>query len=208
MRDHFHLLAWFFSLGLHGLVASFLIQVPCKNAEMAPISIEMKWVDSSPAPSPSFKKHVSQGETQKRPEKSVANTSQSISNKEGHKRLREKFCAKPKAVLPSRFEDQVSENNEKALEKSGSHPGPNMNIKRKVYKPLPKYPWICRKRRQEGRVTLSIKTDEKGQVVQAGIHKSSGYSSLDQAALSAVKIWVFADNSPQKFLSIAFRLKG
>lgn len=80
--------------------------------------------------------------------------------------------------------------------------------KRKPYQPLPKYPWICRKRGHIGCVSLAIQTNEEGHVISIRLHKSSGHVSLDQAALNALKTWVFADGGCQKLVSIAFRLKG
>jgi len=80
--------------------------------------------------------------------------------------------------------------------------------KRIASKPLPKYPWICRKRGQEGSVSLMVQTNEEGQVISVSLHKSSGYAALDQSALTAVKYWVFDDHASQKILSIAFHLKS
>ncbi len=73
--------------------------------------------------------------------------------------------------------------------------------------PLPSYPWVCRKRRQEGVVYLYVKTNKEGHVVEASLHKSSGHGLLDKAALEAVKAWTFKERNSKKTLSIAFRLK-
>jgi TonB family protein len=81
-------------------------------------------------------------------------------------------------------------------------------ILKKSYQPLPKYPWICRKRGQEGHVCLFVRTNGEGRVIRARLHKSSGHSALDQAALTAVKEWIFSDYTSQKLLSISFRLNG
>ncbi len=79
---------------------------------------------------------------------------------------------------------------------------------RKSHKPLPTYPWICRKRHQEGTVTMKVKVDEDGNVIQAQVYKTSGYEKLDEAALKAVKSWTMAESHTSKILSIAFRLNG
>jgi len=75
------------------------------------------------------------------------------------------------------------------------------------HQPLPSYPWVCRKRGQEGVVCLYVKTNKEGHVIEAHLHKSSGHDLLDKAALEAVKSWTFSERNFQKTLSIAFRLK-
>lgn len=82
------------------------------------------------------------------------------------------------------------------------------NLQRQAYHPLPKYPWVCRKRHQEGMVSLKVKTNGEGHVIDVSLNKSCGYVRLDEAALEAVKSWIFAEGNSQKTLSIAFRLKG
>lgn len=79
---------------------------------------------------------------------------------------------------------------------------------RKSYKPLPSYPWACRKRGHEGVVAVFIRTDEGGKVIEAKIQNSSGYELLDEAALKAVQQWVLAEGPVQKTFSIVFRLNG
>ncbi len=77
-----------------------------------------------------------------------------------------------------------------------------------AHQPLPPYPWVCRKRGQEGIVCLHVHTNKDGQVVEASLHKSSGHARLDRAALEAVKSWILTERNVQKTLSIAFRLRG
>lgn len=79
---------------------------------------------------------------------------------------------------------------------------------RKNHTPLPTYPWICRKRHQEGTVKVSVKLDAEGKVIQAQVYKSSGYEKLDEAAIKAVKSWTMAASQSSKIFSIAFRLNG
>jgi TonB family protein len=78
--------------------------------------------------------------------------------------------------------------------------------KRRSHHPLPSYPWICRKRGQEGVVALKVKINEEGQVTEALLQKSSGHTRLDEVALEALKTWIFVEDSCTKILSIAFRL--
>ncbi|EKE09952.1 MAG: hypothetical protein ACD_16C00099G0010 [uncultured bacterium] len=79
---------------------------------------------------------------------------------------------------------------------------------RKAYKPLPSYPWICRKRGHEGVVAIFIRTNDEGKVIESKIKKSSGYDLLDEAALKAILHWVLAEGRVQKTFSIVFRLNG
>jgi|GEM_PF-3695225 len=74
--------------------------------------------------------------------------------------------------------------------------------------PLPSYPWVCRKRGQEGVVCLHVKTNKEGHVVEVNLYKSSGHDLLDKAALEAVKSWILSEGNSDKTLSIAFRLEG
>lgn len=55
----------------------------------------------------------------------------------------------------------------------------------------PEYPADLRKRNIEGEVIVSLRIDEKGNVHDLKINKSSGFSSFDQAALKAVSKWEF-----------------
>lgn len=55
----------------------------------------------------------------------------------------------------------------------------------------PEYPANLRKRNIEGEVIVSLRIDEKGNVHDLKITKSSGFSSFDQAALKAVLEWEF-----------------
>ncbi|GHV37399.1 hypothetical protein FACS1894187_14010 [Synergistales bacterium] len=54
----------------------------------------------------------------------------------------------------------------------------------------PEYPAIARKRKEEGTVVLLITLDGTN-VVGVDVEKSSGFSSLDGAAVAAVKKWRF-----------------
>ena len=55
----------------------------------------------------------------------------------------------------------------------------------------PKYPPLARRRSQEGTVWLSIRLDEFGRQKERRVLRSSGISSLDDAALEAVAGWKF-----------------
>lgn len=57
--------------------------------------------------------------------------------------------------------------------------------------PLPPYPRIAKLRNYQGEIEVSVVTDFQGNVVNAEIHHSSGYSILDNAALRTLKKWRF-----------------
>ncbi|MGH1486531.1 MAG: energy transducer TonB [Cellvibrionaceae bacterium] len=56
----------------------------------------------------------------------------------------------------------------------------------------PNYPEIARRKRQQGTVWLDVFLDKYGKQRELAIHKSSGVSVLDKAALHAVKQWQFS----------------
>lgn len=53
----------------------------------------------------------------------------------------------------------------------------------------PAYPALSRRLGEEGKLLLQVKLDETGRISSAKVVESSGYSRLDNAALSAVKTW-------------------
>ncbi|MEO0853794.1 MAG: energy transducer TonB, partial [Cyanobacteria bacterium J06648_11] len=55
----------------------------------------------------------------------------------------------------------------------------------------PAYPDLAQRRNQEGRVMVRARVDNTGRVVQVEVTNSSGYLSLDEAAVSAVERWQF-----------------
>ena len=61
--------------------------------------------------------------------------------------------------------------------------------------PAPEYPANARESEQEGTVLLQVKVSATGSVLQINVHRSSGYSALDQAAINAVRYWKFAPAS-------------
>jgi len=56
----------------------------------------------------------------------------------------------------------------------------------------PEYPSRARRRGLSGTVMLRVLVDVTGRVAELGVERSSGYSSLDQAALKAVQQWLFS----------------
>ena len=57
--------------------------------------------------------------------------------------------------------------------------------------PAPVYPDECRRRRQEGTVTLRFMVSSSGDVHSVWVESGTGYSGLDKAALVAAERWRF-----------------
>jgi protein TonB len=74
-----------------------------------------------------------------------------------------------------------------------------------VYNPAPVYPRQAMLARQTGRVLLRVELARDGSVITASVYRSSGVSSLDQAALEAVRQWRF---TPAKAVSPDRRVIG
>lgn len=60
-----------------------------------------------------------------------------------------------------------------------------------AYSPTPEYPDSARKKGHEGTVVLRVLVDEKGRSKSLGVDRSSGFQTLDKAALNAVRDWRF-----------------
>ena len=55
----------------------------------------------------------------------------------------------------------------------------------------PNYPEAARKRGEEGRALLKVEVLVNGRAGQVKVEESSGFASLDEAALKTVKSWRF-----------------
>lgn len=191
MRTRFSLLL---SLGLHGIVASFLFAPFFKLPEKKTFTVEVQWEKSNVREVKAMN-HVKPYDNRKSSLRGAIATSQSSKIKTGARRpplrgARDNGIHLTISVPPLMHTEQT--------ETTTIPP----------YQPLPKYPWICRKRGQEGSVSLLVHTNAEGRVISVSLHKSSGYDPLDQSALSIVQTWVFPEASGRKILSFTFRLKG
>ena len=57
--------------------------------------------------------------------------------------------------------------------------------------PLPVYPKVARRRGHQGTVLLEVLVDRNGGVRDLRVFRSSGHTTLDDAALASVKNWLF-----------------
>lgn len=58
--------------------------------------------------------------------------------------------------------------------------------------PAPAYPWISRRRGEQGRVILDVAVTADGHAKEVRIKRTSGSARLDQAAVAAVRKWRFS----------------
>jgi protein TonB len=82
------------------------------------------------------------------------------------------------------------------------------------HSPHPSYPALARRRRQEGDVLLAVRVDAAGRPESVEVQESSGFASLDRAAVEAVAHWEFEpgrqDGAPvpsRVVVPIQFRLE-
>jgi protein TonB len=191
-------LAVLFSIGLHGALGIFLIPSSYEVPRMDPTIFEIKW--ESPPLLPSMKSVTHSEEISKKQKKVTPSVNKSPSK---IKRISQK--SKPVDTHPP-YKNHRS-NTQKLQVSSASKSLNTKKITReKSYKPMPAYPWVCRKRGQEGRVTVLIQMNKEGHVIRANVQKTSGHSTLDQAALRAIKTWIVPEYSQQKVVTIFFRL--
>lgn len=92
--------------------------------------------------------------------------------------------------------EDLSEEKE-IIEESHGKEVSNMQVQTEaipLYKvnPPPEYPRAARKRGFQGTVMLSVLVNASGQVENLWVFTSSGYRLLDNAALKAVRNWLFA----------------
>lgn len=90
---------------------------------------------------------------------------------------------------------KVSGDSQGEVAKGGSTAEPDY-----LNNPPPKYPNESRRRHEEGVVLISAAIDSSGRVKSLDISKSSGFSLLDESAISAVRNWKF---KPARFAGIA-----
>ena len=185
-----HLIPTFFSLVLHGLLLSFFL---FSGGEVSPenrIWVEVIWETGKsfdPTPAPDLKATAKIVTTQK---------------------IKSSKTPLKKTVPQTTLSSASSSFERKEKRRGSSALGPKKGFSFvKTHQPLPVYPWVCRKRGQEGIVKIRVVTNERGGVINAQICESSGHTRLDEAALRAVDRWILGEGKIEKTLAIAFSLK-
>ncbi len=70
------------------------------------------------------------------------------------------------------------------------------------------YPRDAQRQGIEGKALVLVRVDERGQVVSARVHTSTGHASLDAAALRVARLYEFAPGLPGRvLLPVPFRLR-
>jgi len=70
-------------------------------------------------------------------------------------------------------------------------PGANREARPASGNEPPRYPWTARAQGHQGRVVLSVWVSPEGQADELAVLLSSGYATLDRAAMDAVQRWRF-----------------
>jgi len=60
-----------------------------------------------------------------------------------------------------------------------------------IHSPKPHYPIVSRRLREQGLVVVRLCVNERGEVGEVGVSRTSGYQALDRSALTALSQWKF-----------------
>jgi protein TonB len=153
-----------------------LLALPKKVPSM-PAKPAMQELDQVALPSPL--PDSSKAETMQAPERLPENLSTASSS-----RTRDSLNG---ATTPS----DRNEEGGAALAGSATNEGPGEGPVAYADNPFPKYPRIARRKGWEGKVWLYVRVSAVGLVEEVTVERSSGYRSLDRAALKAVQNWRF-----------------
>jgi protein TonB len=92
-------------------------------------------------------------------------------------------------------------------------PGANREARPASGNDPPEYPWTARVQGHQGRVVLSVWVSAEGEADRLAVLRSSGYPSLDRAAVAAVQAWRFRparrggyDTGSLLYVPVVFRL--
>jgi periplasmic protein TonB len=125
-------------------------------------------------------------------------SSKKSENKLKSKKTDRPILKKTDAVLSKRPEQTKQENastkhkqNEQTAQQNDKPNIPARLDTSYLSNPPPEYPEIARESGQEGTVLLKVKVSASGLVLQVSVHRSSGHTALDTAAINAVRRWKF-----------------
>jgi TonB family protein len=116
-------------------------------------------------------------------------------NKLRNKKENRPILKKTDVALSKRSEqikqENISTNTEQSTQQNDMPATPARLDTRYLSNPPPEYPEVARELGQEGTVLLQVKVSASGLVLQVSVHRSSGHSTLDTAAINAVRRWKF-----------------
>lgn len=123
-----------------------------------------------------------------------------------------RVVAKPSKAPPIQLPSSANERPMKAAPAILSNTPPRYRAGSQE-NPLPTYPYVSRRRGEEGRVTCEVKVAPNGKAEAITLKESSGFSRLDEAAQKVLSTWIFmpATRGPDKIygfveISITFLL--
>jgi TonB family protein len=103
---------------------------------------------------------------------------------------------------------QGNQNQEPQMDNSANNQQQISNNPKYQFNPNPQYPEEAVSQQLEGEAIIIVKVSEQGNVIDAKLEKSSGYSILDRSALSGVKKWILnIDNSKARQFLIPVQFK-
>lgn len=85
----------------------------------------------------------------------------------------------------------VAESSASAAAAESAPPSPPRFDADYLQNPRPEYPALSRRLGEQGRVVLRVRVEANGNAGLVELHRSSGFSRLDEAALQAVRRWKF-----------------
>ncbi len=147
----------------------------------------------SPSPPPAMKKQEHESERPADDRKRKEDKNRRTSEKQ---RLGPAAPEGPEPAAPEVGPEAEDEGNDKD-ENTGDEVRENENTGPELSSPIcascppPQYPSLAERRGLEGKVVLKLQVLPDGSVGDIFVDSSSGYSSLDEAAMAGVKDWVF-----------------
>lgn len=173
------------ALTIHGAIAALAMQPE------APVMIPERQIIKVSMVAPTT---IKQSKLQ--PEKKLINTLKLPEKKRGMIKQEEKRDQPQKPVKQEQFSDEVQKQQLTSGLKQKDASDKLSAITKPVAanyldNPPPTYPEKARLNKHQGTVLLDVLVEKEGSPKTIAIHTSSGYRSLDQAAVSAVKRWKF-----------------
>jgi protein TonB len=200
-EDQRFMLSLFFAILLHGAAGMLLMPVlvsrPVVEApQVLNMVLETKQV--APKPMAQSKPQPVQKLSQHKPQPHKNRESAPIKTMEAFSPI----------TMPTSFSDQAQaqpdaqkaaivaeeSSSSAAVSASSAPPGPVASPQFNadyLSNPAPEYPAESRTKKEEGKVLLRIHVTEEGKPDEITLHRSSGFSRLDQVSLAVVERWKF-----------------
>jgi len=180
-------IAVFLSIVIHFLIlfvgGNILIQPAQFNIQQGADSTEIDLVSSLPAPAETVTKVETPIEKSEEPKTKEAEPVPKVPTKKPSPRVQPKSQPSAKKAHP-----KLTGKRPAASRSQGARISARPDYLRN---PPPRYPEFARQAHQQGTVILRVVVSETGEALAVSIRSSSGFRSLDRAALEAVRNWRF-----------------